>query len=248
MDPEDLKAKVRAEAEVKRKYRHITIAQDLVMAARGKLVDRNWKRTVNPLNTPPLNTTTTSSSSSSQTNGGTVEILPATIDDISVFVIPILSYKEEYAAWKAEKLAKSQQSTTSTSQQPPQEEAADSFDIDKFEAEMDEAQSAETSSSRQKQLGVAIGEGVEEGIEAINHLSKSDNQSGAVVAASESSQQYTTASQQQQSLPTSSSEVAGTTESIEDEDTAIEHWYMKGLIPLCFWTTVSWVVFLKVPR
>ena len=56
-------------------------------------------------------------SSSSQTNGGTVEILPATIDDISVFVIPILSYKEEYAAWKAEKLAKSQQSTNSASQQ-----------------------------------------------------------------------------------------------------------------------------------
>ena len=57
-------------------------------------------------------------SSSSQSNGGTVEILPATIDDISVFVIPILSYKEEYAAWKAEKLAKSQQSSTnSTSQQ-----------------------------------------------------------------------------------------------------------------------------------
>ena len=56
-------------------------------------------------------------SSSSQSNGGTVEILPATIDDISVFVIPILSYKEEYAAWKAEKLAKSQQSTNSPSQQ-----------------------------------------------------------------------------------------------------------------------------------
>jgi len=220
MDPEDLKAKVRAEAEVKRKYRHITIAQDLVMAARGKLVDRNWKRTVKPLNTPSQsNTTTTSSSSSSQTNGGTVEILPATIDDISVFVIPILSYKEEYAAWKAEKLAKSQQSTNSASQQ---EEAADTFDIDKFEAEMDEAQSAETSSRRQKPLGADGGEGVEEGIEAINHQERSADQSGAA-AASESSQQYTTSSQQKQSLPTSSSEVRGTTESIDDEDTVIEH-------------------------
>jgi len=40
-----------------------------VMSARGKLRDRNWKRS----------------------DGS-----PATIDDISVFVIPILPYKEEY--------------------------------------------------------------------------------------------------------------------------------------------------------
>ena len=73
--------------------------------------------------------------------------------------------------------------------QHPQEEAADTFDIDKFEAEMDEAQSAETSSRRQKQLGADGGEGVEEGIEAINHQERSDNQSGA---ASESSQQVWT--------------------------------------------------------
>jgi hypothetical protein len=39
------------------------------MSARGKLKERNWKRA----------------------NG-----TPATIDDISVFVIPILPYKEEY--------------------------------------------------------------------------------------------------------------------------------------------------------
>ena len=51
------------------KYRYISLAQDLVMAARGKLKERNWKRS----------------------NGS-----PATIDDISVFVIPILPYKEEY--------------------------------------------------------------------------------------------------------------------------------------------------------
>ena len=73
-----------------------------------------------------------------------------------------------------------------------QEEAAGTFDIDKFEAEMDEAQSAETSSRRQKPLGADGGEGVEEGIEAINHQERSaDNQSGAV-AASESSQQVWT--------------------------------------------------------
>jgi len=51
------------------KYRYISLAQDLVMSARGKLRDRNWKRS----------------------DGS-----PATIDDISVFVIPILPYKEEY--------------------------------------------------------------------------------------------------------------------------------------------------------
>jgi len=50
------------------KYRYISLAQDLVMAARGKLKERNWRRS----------------------NGG-----PATIDDISVFVIPILPYKQE---------------------------------------------------------------------------------------------------------------------------------------------------------
>ena len=54
------------------KYRFISIAQDLVMAARGKLVERNWKR-----------------------SDGTA----ATIDDISAFAIPILPFKEEYLAW-----------------------------------------------------------------------------------------------------------------------------------------------------
>ena len=55
------------------KYRYISLAQDLVMSARGKLKERNWKRS----------------------NGA-----PATIDDISVFVIPILPYKEEYRRLK----------------------------------------------------------------------------------------------------------------------------------------------------
>ena len=59
--------------EIRQKYRFISIAQELVMAARGKLVERNWKHN---------------------------DDSPATIDDISVFVIPLLSYKAEYAEWK----------------------------------------------------------------------------------------------------------------------------------------------------
>jgi len=55
------------------RYRYISLAQDLVMAARGKLKERNWKRS----------------------NGA-----PATIDDISVLVIPILPYKNEYLSHK----------------------------------------------------------------------------------------------------------------------------------------------------
>ena len=52
------------------------LAQELVMAARGKLVERNWKHN---------------------------DDSPATIDDISVFAIPILPYKHEYAEWKVSK-------------------------------------------------------------------------------------------------------------------------------------------------
>ena len=65
--------------DARKRYRYISIAQDLVMAARGKLVDRTWRR-------------------NDQT--------PATIDDISVTVIPILAYKHEYAEWKATLAAK----------------------------------------------------------------------------------------------------------------------------------------------
>ena len=86
--------------EVRKKYRFISIAQELVMAARGKLVDRNWRRTV-----PVEN------GSSDQVDGDKImtevpqtQQVPATIDDISVFVIPILAYKEEYLGWKEVKL------------------------------------------------------------------------------------------------------------------------------------------------
>ena len=75
-----LKISEKAE-EVRQKYRFISIAQELVMAARGKLVERNWKHS---------------------------DDSPATIDDISVFVIPILHYKREYADWKTHRSSQQQ--------------------------------------------------------------------------------------------------------------------------------------------
>ena len=81
--------------EVRKKYRFISIAQELVMAARGKLVDRNWKRRVPVENGQSNQKDNTTSSEQPQTHQ-----VPATIDDISVFVIPILAYKEEYMQWK----------------------------------------------------------------------------------------------------------------------------------------------------
>lgn len=53
--------------------RFTSAAQDLVMHSRGKPEGHNW-----------------------QTSGGA----PGTIDDISVFVIPLLQYKEDWDAWK----------------------------------------------------------------------------------------------------------------------------------------------------
>ena len=86
--------------EVRKKYRFISIAQELVMAARGKLVDRNWRR-----NVPIENGTDSHDGNSSNANEPQqMQQVPATIDDISVFVIPILAYKEEYLAWKQTKL------------------------------------------------------------------------------------------------------------------------------------------------
>lgn len=56
------------------KHRYTSAAQELVAHSRGKLVEhRSWK---------------------------TVENKPATIDDISVFVIPLAPYKTEYLEWK----------------------------------------------------------------------------------------------------------------------------------------------------
>lgn len=55
------------------KYRYTTAAQDLVMHSRGKLQERNWR---------------------------TAEGKAAAIDDISVFIIPLIPYKEEYMKWK----------------------------------------------------------------------------------------------------------------------------------------------------
>jgi len=55
------------------RYRFTSAAQDLVMSSRGKLNDRSWR---------------------------TSENKSATIDDISVFVIPLAPYKEEWKQWK----------------------------------------------------------------------------------------------------------------------------------------------------
>lgn len=55
--------------------RYTSAAQDLVMHSRGKLYEKNWK---------------------------TADSKPATIDDISVFVIPLAPYKEEYMEWRQE--------------------------------------------------------------------------------------------------------------------------------------------------
>ena len=167
MIPQDVEAKARQEAELRKKYRHITIAQDLVMAARGKLIDRNWKRTFKPLST----------SQNSQFNGTAApEVLPATIDDISVFVIPILSYKQENLAWKAEKLAA--KSTAQSTAQETDGAAAGSresathpltpsnFDIDKFEAEMDTGGGGTSPPPGGERIKV------EEGVEAVEQSSK----------------------------------------------------------------------------
>jgi len=55
--------------------RYTSAAQDLVMHSRGKLFEKKWK---------------------------TADSKAATVDDISVFVIPLAPYKEEYMEWKQE--------------------------------------------------------------------------------------------------------------------------------------------------
>ncbi|KAG8231551.1 hypothetical protein J437_LFUL008095 [Ladona fulva] len=72
-----------ADIEPSQRYRHrghvclqiqyTSAAQDLVMHSRGKLTERSWVTSDNK---------------------------EATIDDISVFVIPLLPYKESYQKWK----------------------------------------------------------------------------------------------------------------------------------------------------
>ena len=59
--------------EARYRYRFTSAAQDLVMSSRGKLNDRSWR---------------------------TSENKSATIDDISVFVIPLAPYKEDWKQWK----------------------------------------------------------------------------------------------------------------------------------------------------
>lgn len=64
-----------AEDDSRYRYRFTSAAQDLVMGSRGKLNERSWRTSDNK---------------------------SATIDDISVFVIPIAAYKDEYQRWKQE--------------------------------------------------------------------------------------------------------------------------------------------------
>ena len=64
-----------AEDAARYRYRFTSAAQDLVMSSRGKLNERSWR---------------------------TADSKSATIDDISVFVIPLAAYKEEYLRWKLE--------------------------------------------------------------------------------------------------------------------------------------------------
>jgi protein phosphatase 1H len=64
-----------AEDAARYRYRFTSAAQDLVMCSRGKLNERSWR---------------------------TADSKSATIDDISVFVIPLAAYKEEHLRWKQE--------------------------------------------------------------------------------------------------------------------------------------------------
>uniref|UniRef100_A0A6A7FUR5 Protein phosphatase 1H n=1 Tax=Hirondellea gigas TaxID=1518452 RepID=A0A6A7FUR5_9CRUS len=57
----------------KHKYRYMSAAQDLVMSARGKLTQHNWRTSDNK---------------------------HATIDDITAFIVPLKPYQEEHDKWK----------------------------------------------------------------------------------------------------------------------------------------------------
>ncbi|KAK0080941.1 hypothetical protein PV325_013065 [Microctonus aethiopoides] len=64
-------------------YRLVMAAQELVQAARGRLIDRIWRG-------KPI-----------KVNNGSEEYLPmASVDDISVFVIPLYPYIGEHKQWK----------------------------------------------------------------------------------------------------------------------------------------------------
>lgn len=61
------------------RYRFTSAAQDLVMSSRGKMAERSWRTSDNK---------------------------SATIDDISVFVVPLAQYKEDFLRWKHEQEAR----------------------------------------------------------------------------------------------------------------------------------------------
>ncbi|KAH6929419.1 hypothetical protein HPB50_027466 [Hyalomma asiaticum] len=75
------------------KFRYISAAQDLVMHSRGKLKERSWR---------------------------TVDNRAATIDDISVFVIPLRGYQDEHRAWMATTRQQSEPQVQPQPQSQPQ--------------------------------------------------------------------------------------------------------------------------------
>jgi len=79
------------EDEARYRYRFTSAAQDLVMSSRGKLSERSWR---------------------------TSDEKAATIDDISVFVIPLSGYKEAYIQWKKEQEAAD---ATSNAEEPSED-------------------------------------------------------------------------------------------------------------------------------
>ncbi|KAI9559759.1 hypothetical protein GHT06_013765 [Daphnia sinensis] len=79
------------------RYRFTSAAQDLVMCSRGKLNERSWR---------------------------TADSKSATIDDISVFVIPLAAYKEEYLRWKLEMESQTVRPETKEADIPVSEPAA----------------------------------------------------------------------------------------------------------------------------
>lgn len=83
------------EDDARYRYRFTSAAQDLVMSSRGKLNERSWRTSDNK---------------------------SATIDDISVFVIPLAAYKEEYLNWKLEVESQRPANQTSEIIKPPTNE------------------------------------------------------------------------------------------------------------------------------
>jgi len=82
------------------KYKYISAAQDLVMHARGKYMDRNWKMADGSGNLTESWVRRYDCRFCCITWLFYLLLVAATIDDISVFVIPIWPYKTEIAKYE----------------------------------------------------------------------------------------------------------------------------------------------------